>query len=93
LQQQIEGDERKLGTILLDQGKAKPAAVNEALQAQAPKRSIADSAIPGRRRLLDTLPEHGRELVPGRNQLSPRRAGDRRRDARAQRPAARHDHQ
>ncbi len=33
LQQQLEGDERKLGTILLEEGKAQPAAVNEALQA------------------------------------------------------------
>jgi two-component system chemotaxis sensor kinase CheA len=69
LAQQIEGDERKLGTILLDQGKAKPAAVNEALSAQAPKRSIADSAIRVDVDLLDTLLNMVGELVLARNQL------------------------
>lgn len=69
LAQQIEGDERKLGTILLDQGKAKPAAVNEALQQQAPKRSIADSAIRVDVDLLDTLLNMVGELVLARNQL------------------------
>ncbi|HEX5198370.1 chemotaxis protein CheW [Paractinoplanes rhizophilus] len=69
LAQQIEGDERKLGTILLDQGKAKPAAVNEALQQQAPKRSIADSAIRVDVDLLDTLMNMVGELVLARNQL------------------------
>ncbi|WP_433298549.1 chemotaxis protein CheW [Actinoplanes sp. CA-030573] len=69
LAQQIEGDERKLGTILLDEGKAKPAAVNEALQAQAPKRSIADSAIRVDVDLLDTLMNMVGELVLARNQL------------------------
>ncbi|MCO8272630.1 chemotaxis protein CheW [Actinoplanes sp. TRM 88003] len=69
LAQQIEGDERKLGTILLDEGKAQPAAVNEALQAQAPKRSIADSAIRVDVDLLDTLLNMVGELVLARNQL------------------------
>ena len=69
LQQQIEGDERKLGTILLDEGKAQPAAVSEALQAQAPKRSIADSAIRVDVDLLDTLLNMVGELVLARNQL------------------------
>jgi two-component system, chemotaxis family, sensor kinase CheA len=69
LAQQIEGDERKLGTILLDEGKAKPAAVNEALQQQAPKRSIADSAIRVDVDLLDTLMNMVGELVLARNQL------------------------
>ncbi|GAA2898890.1 ATPase [Actinoplanes cyaneus] len=69
LQQQIEGDERKLGTILLDDGKTQPAAVSEALQSQAPKRSIADSAIRVDVDLLDTLLNMVGELVLARNQL------------------------
>ncbi|WP_433792361.1 chemotaxis protein CheW [Actinoplanes sp. CA-252034] len=69
LQQQIEGDERKLGTILLEEGKAQPAAVSEALQSQAPKRSIADSAIRVDVDLLDTLLNMVGELVLARNQL------------------------
>ncbi|GIF24212.1 two-component system chemotaxis sensor kinase CheA [Actinoplanes tereljensis] len=69
LAQQLEGDERKLGTILLEEGKAKPAAVNEALQQQAPKRSIADSAIRVDVDLLDTLLNMVGELVLARNQL------------------------
>jgi two-component system chemotaxis sensor kinase CheA len=69
LQQQIEGDDRKLGTILLDEGKAQPAAVSEALQSQAPKRSIADSAIRVDVDLLDTLLNMVGELVLARNQL------------------------
>ncbi|MFI6075122.1 chemotaxis protein CheW [Actinoplanes sp. NPDC051343] len=69
LQSQIEGDERKLGTILLDEGKAQPAAVSEALQNQAPKRSIADSAIRVDVDLLDTLLNMVGELVLARNQL------------------------
>ncbi|MEV0896822.1 chemotaxis protein CheA [Actinoplanes sp. NPDC049802] len=69
LQQQIEGDERKLGTILLEEGKAQPAAVSEALQSQAPKRSIADSAIRVDVDLLDTLMNMVGELVLARNQL------------------------
>ncbi len=69
LQRQLEGDERKLGTILLDEGKAAPAAVNEALQAQAPKRSVADSAIRVDVDLLDSLLNLVGELVLSRNQL------------------------
>ncbi len=69
LQQQLEGDERKLGTILLEEGKAQPAAVNEALQAQAPKRSVADSAIRVDVDLLDNLMNMVGELVLARNQL------------------------
>jgi two-component system chemotaxis sensor kinase CheA len=69
LQQQLEGDERKLGTILLDEGKAHPAAVTEALQAQAPKRSVADSAIRVDVDLLDGLLNLVGELVLARNQL------------------------
>ena len=69
LQQQLEGDERKLGTILLEEGKAQPAAVNEALQAQAPKRSVADSAIRVDVDLLDNLMNLVGELVLARNQL------------------------
>ena len=69
LAQQLEGDERKLGTILLEEGKAKPAAVSEALQQQAPKRSIADSAIRVDVDLLDTLLNMVGELVLARNQL------------------------
>ncbi|GGN79117.1 ATPase [Actinoplanes lobatus] len=69
LQQQIEGDERRLGTILLEEGKAQPAAVSEALQSQAPKRSIADSAIRVDVDLLDTLMNMVGELVLARNQL------------------------
>ncbi|HEY7273095.1 MAG TPA: Hpt domain-containing protein, partial [Actinoplanes sp.] len=69
LQQQLEGDERKLGTILLEEGKAQPAAVHEALQAQAPKRSVADSAIRVDVDLLDTLMNMVGELVLARNQL------------------------
>jgi two-component system chemotaxis sensor kinase CheA len=69
LQQQLEGDERKLGTILLEEGKAQPAAVTEALQAQAPKRSVADSAIRVDVDLLDGLMNMVGELVLARNQL------------------------
>ncbi|MEU4213889.1 chemotaxis protein CheW [Actinoplanes sp. NPDC026623] len=69
LQQQLEGDERKLGAILLEEGKAAPAAVTEALQAQAPKRSVADSAIRVDVDLLDGLMNLVGELVLARNQL------------------------
>jgi len=69
LQQQLEGDQRKLGTILLAEGKAQPAAVNEALQAQAPKRSVSDSAIRVDVDLLDGLLNLVGELVLARNQL------------------------
>ena len=69
LQQQLEGDERKLGAILLEEGKAAPAAVNEALQSQAPKRSVADSAIRVDVDLLDGLMNLVGELVLARNQL------------------------
>jgi two-component system chemotaxis sensor kinase CheA len=69
LQQQLDGDERKLGTILLDEGKAAPTAVTEALQAQAPKRSVADSAIRVDVDLLDGLMNLVGELVLARNQL------------------------
>jgi two-component system, chemotaxis family, sensor kinase CheA len=69
LQQQLEGDERKLGTILLEEGKAQPAAVNDALEKQAPKRSIADSAIRVDVDLLDGLMNLVGELVLARNQL------------------------
>jgi two-component system, chemotaxis family, sensor kinase CheA len=69
LQQQLEGDERKLGTILLEEGKAQPAAVHEALQAQAPRRSVADSAIRVDVDLLDSLMNMVGELVLARNQL------------------------
>ncbi|MDR7280450.1 chemotaxis protein CheW [Catenuloplanes atrovinosus] len=69
LQQQIEGDERKLGTILLDEGKTAPSAVSDAVQNQAPKRSVADSAIRVDVDLLDTLMNLVGELVLARNQL------------------------
>jgi two-component system, chemotaxis family, sensor kinase CheA len=69
LQQQLEGDERKLGTILLEEGKAQPSAVSDALQAQAPKRSVADSAIRVDVDLLDGLLNLVGELVLARNQL------------------------
>ena len=70
LQQQLEGDERKLGAILLEEGKAQPAAINEALQQQqAPKRSVADSAIRVDVDLLDGLMNLVGELVLARNQL------------------------
>ncbi|GLY96899.1 chemotaxis protein CheW [Actinoplanes sp. NBRC 103695] len=69
LQSQLEGDERKLGTILLEEGKAQPAAVTEALQQQAPKRSVADSAIRVDVDLLDNLMNMVGELVLARNQL------------------------
>ncbi|SDY82219.1 two-component system, chemotaxis family, sensor kinase CheA [Micromonospora pattaloongensis] len=68
VQRQVEGDERKLGTILLEEGKAAPAAVGEALQAQN-KRSVADSAIRVDVDLLDTLMNLVGELVLARNQL------------------------
>jgi two-component system chemotaxis sensor kinase CheA len=69
LQRQLDGDERKLGTILLDEGKTAPTAVAEALQAQAPKRSVADSAIRVDVDLLDGLMNLVGELVLARNQL------------------------
>src|SRR5438874_3016180 len=68
LQRQIEGDERKLGTILIDEGKTNQGAVNEALQAQG-RRSIADSAIRVDVDLLDSLMNLVGELVLVRNQL------------------------
>ncbi|HKT02313.1 MAG TPA: chemotaxis protein CheA [Rugosimonospora sp.] len=68
LQRQIEGDDRKLGTMLLEEGKAGPGAVNDALQAQS-KRSIADSAIRVDVDLLDSLMNLVGELVLVRNQL------------------------
>ena len=41
------GDERKLGTILLDEGKAQPAAVNGALQAQDARSAASPTARSG----------------------------------------------
>lgn len=69
LQRQIEGDERKLGAILLDEGKTMTSAVNEALAAQQTKRSVADSAIRVDVDLLDALMNLVGELVLVRNQL------------------------
>jgi two-component system chemotaxis sensor kinase CheA len=69
LQRQIEGDDRKLGAILLDEGKAMTGAVNDALAAQQGKRSVADSAIRVDVDLLDSLMNLVGELVLVRNQL------------------------
>ncbi|HWH00805.1 MAG TPA: chemotaxis protein CheW [Pilimelia sp.] len=68
LQRQIEGDDRRLGKILVDEGKTMTAAVNEALAAQS-KRSVADSAIRVDVDLLDALMNLVGELVLVRNQL------------------------
>jgi two-component system chemotaxis sensor kinase CheA len=68
LRMQIEGDDRKLGAILVEEGKAPPAAVGDALQAQG-KRSVADSAIRVDVDLLDDLMNLVGELVLVRNQL------------------------
>jgi two-component system, chemotaxis family, sensor kinase CheA len=68
LQRQVEGDDRKLGTILLEEGKTMTGAVNEALAAQS-KRSVADSAIRVDVDLLDALMNLVGELVLVRNQL------------------------
>ncbi|HEU5109568.1 MAG TPA: Hpt domain-containing protein, partial [Micromonosporaceae bacterium] len=69
LQRQVEGDDRKLGAILLDEGKTMTAAVNDALAAQQSKRSVADSAIRVDVDLLDSLMNLVGELVLVRNQL------------------------
>ncbi len=68
LLRQIEGDERHVGTILVDEGKATAGAVNDALAAQG-KRSVADSAIRVDVDLLDSLMNLVGELVLVRNQL------------------------
>jgi two-component system chemotaxis sensor kinase CheA len=69
LARQLDGDERKLGTILLDEGKAAPTAVTEALQAQAPRRSAAEKTVRVDVELLDGLVGLVGELVLARNQL------------------------
>ena len=70
LQQQLEGDERKLGTILLEEGKAGTGGGQRgAAGRRQPKRSVADSAIRVDVDLLDTLMNLVGELVLARNQL------------------------
>jgi two-component system chemotaxis sensor kinase CheA len=68
LQRQLEGDERQLGAILLEEGKAAPSALTEALQSQS-RRSAVDSKIRVDVDLLDTLMNLVGELVLVRNQL------------------------
>jgi two-component system chemotaxis sensor kinase CheA len=69
LQRQISGDDRKLGAILLEEGKTMTAAVTDALAVQQGKRSVADSAIRVDVDLLDALMNLVGELVLVRNQL------------------------
>jgi two-component system chemotaxis sensor kinase CheA len=69
LQRQVEGDDRKLGAILLEEGKTMTSAVNEALAAQQSRRSVTDSAIRVDVDLLDSLMNLVGELVLVRNQL------------------------
>ncbi|OLE23514.1 MAG: hypothetical protein AUG44_22075 [Actinobacteria bacterium 13_1_20CM_3_71_11] len=54
LRRQVEGDERQLGAILLDEGKTTAGAVDDALSAQG-RRGVADSAIRVDVDLLDSL--------------------------------------
>ncbi|GAA2515957.1 chemotaxis protein CheW [Pilimelia columellifera] len=68
LQKQNAGDERPLGSILLDEGKTNTGAVNEALAAQG-RRAVADSSIRVDVDLLDALMNLVGELVLVRNQL------------------------
>ncbi|GGK17908.1 chemotaxis protein CheA [Pilimelia terevasa] len=68
LEKQTGGDERRLGAILLDEGKTNPAAVNDALAAQG-RRSVADATIRVDVDLLDSLMNLVGELVLVRNQL------------------------
>jgi two-component system chemotaxis sensor kinase CheA len=69
LQKQIAGDDRKLGAILLEEGKTMTTAVNDALAVQQGRRSVADSAIRVDVDLLDALMNLVGELVLVRNQL------------------------
>ncbi|GGJ82141.1 hypothetical protein GCM10010123_09860 [Pilimelia anulata] len=68
LQKQTGGDERRLGAILLDEGKTNAAAVNEALDRQG-RRSAGDATIRVDVDLLDSLMNLVGELVLVRNQL------------------------
>ena len=68
LRRQVEGDERQLGAILLDEGKTTAGAVDDALSAQG-RRGVADSAIRVDVDLLDSLMNLVGELVLVRNQL------------------------
>jgi two-component system chemotaxis sensor kinase CheA len=68
---QYDGDLRHLGEILVEKGAAKPAAIHDALQAQAEARApaLSDSNIRVDVGLLDKLMNLVGELVLARNQI------------------------
>ena len=67
--QQRLGDERPLGSILVEHGATTPAAVDGALEAQSAHRSVVDSSVRVDVELLDSLMRLVGELVLARNQL------------------------
>ncbi len=71
LKLQHDGDDRRLGEILVEKGAAKPAAVQDALQGQAEARApaLSDSNIRVDVGLLDKLMNLVGELVLARNQI------------------------
>ncbi len=71
LKLQHDGDDRRLGEILVEKGAAKPAAVQDALQVQAEARApaLSDSNIRVDVSLLDKLMNLVGELVLARNQI------------------------
>jgi two-component system chemotaxis sensor kinase CheA len=63
------GDQRKLGSILVEHGQTTPAAVDTALETQSAHRSVVDSSVRVDVELLDSLMRLVGELVLARNQL------------------------
>ncbi|MCK6546897.1 chemotaxis protein CheW [Myxococcota bacterium] len=69
VQQQIEGDPRRVGEILVEAGVIEPAAVADTLHQQNAVRSASDSSIRVDVSLLDKLMTLAGELVLTRNQI------------------------
>jgi two-component system chemotaxis sensor kinase CheA len=63
------GDQRPIGSILVDHGQTTPAAVDSALETQSAHRSVVDSSVRVDVELLDSLMRLVGELVLARNQL------------------------
>ncbi len=67
--EQSLGDERRLGSIMVEHGTATPAAVSGALEAQSPQRSVVENSVRVDVDLLDSLMRLVGELVLARNQM------------------------
>ncbi|MDQ1292385.1 MAG: two-component system, chemotaxis family, sensor kinase CheA [Actinomycetota bacterium] len=63
------GDERKIGSILVEHGSTTPKAVKTALESQDTRRSVVDSSVRVDVELLDSLMRLVGELVLARNQM------------------------